>query len=112
MGIAFKTLIVTLMAYFVLMSLTVERAYCNAPLEPSSTVPFVPEAVAFCAKANPLFLQRPEWLRLATCFSAYGLCPFYLLIGATALLEAWVRMLPCLISQGEGDARSRRRCAR
>ena len=32
-------------------------------------------------KANPLFLQRPEWLRLATCFSAYGLCPFYLLIG-------------------------------
>ena len=63
-------------------------------------------------KANPLFLQRPEWLRLATCFSAYGLCPFYLLIGATALLEAWVRMLPCLISQGEGDARSRRRCAR
>ena len=92
MGIAFKTLIVTLMAYFVLMSLTVERAYCNAPLEPSSTVPFVPEAVAFCAKANPLFLQRPEWLRLATCFSAYGLCPFYLLIGATALLDAWVRM--------------------
>ena len=112
MGIAFKTLIVTLMAYFVLMSLTVERAYCNAPLEPSSTVPFVPEAVAFCAKANPLFLQRPEWLRLATCFSAYGLCPFYLLIGATALLDAWVRMLPCLITQGEGDARSRRRCAR
>ena len=81
MGTAFNTLIVTLMAYFVLMSLTVERAYCNAPLEPSSTVPFVPEAVAFCAKANPLFLQRPEWLRLATCFSAYGLCPFYLLIG-------------------------------
>ena len=81
MGTAFNTLIVTLMAYFVLMSLTVERAYCSAPLEPSSTVPFVPEAVAFCAKANPLFLQRPEWLRLATCFSAYCLCPFYLLIG-------------------------------
>ena len=41
MGTAFNTLIVTLMAYFVLMSLTMERAYCNAPLEPSSTVPFV-----------------------------------------------------------------------
>jgi len=52
MGTAFNTLIVTLMAYFVLMSLTVERAYCNAPLEPSSTVPFVAEAVAFCEKLS------------------------------------------------------------
>ena len=115
MGIAFKTLIVTLMAYFVLMSLTVERAYCSAPLEPSSTVPFVPEAVAFCAKANPLFLQRPEWLRLATCFSAYGLCPFYLLIGATALLDAWVRTHHAALSyipRGGRRAEPATRCAR
>ena len=52
MGTAFNTLILTLMAYFVLMSLTVERAYCNAPLEPSSRVPFVAEAVAFCEKLS------------------------------------------------------------
>ena len=91
MGVAFKTLIVGLMAYFVVLNLTVERAYCRAPLERNSTVLLVAETVAFCEKANPLFLLRPEWLRLATCFSAYGMCPFYLLIGATAVLDAWVR---------------------
>ena len=92
MGAAFNTLIFTLMAYFVVLNLTVERAYCHAPLERSSTVLLVPETVDFCEKANPLFMLRPEWLRLATCFSAYGMCPFYLLIAATAALDAWVSM--------------------
>ena len=87
---AFNALIVALMAYFVVFNLTVERAYCNAPLQRSSTMLLIAETVAFCEKANPLFLLRPEWLRLATCFSAYGMCPFYLLIGATAVLDAWV----------------------
>ena len=91
MGVGFNALIVALMAYFVVLNLTVERAYCNAPLERSSTMLLIAETVAFCEKANPLFLLRPEWLRLATCFSAYGMCPFYLLIGATAVLDAWVR---------------------
>ena len=65
-------------------------------------------------KANPLFLQRPEWLRLATCFSAYGLCPFYVLIGATALLDAWVRMHAALsyIPRGGRRAEPATRCAR
>ena len=66
MGAAFNTLIFTLMAYFVVLNLTVERAYCHAPLERSSTVLLVPETVDFCEKANPLFMLRPEWLRLAT----------------------------------------------
>ena len=88
---AFNALIVALMAYFVVLNLTVERAYCNAPLQRSSTMLLIAETIAFCEKANPLFLLRPEWLRLATCFSAYGMCPFYLLIGATAVLDAWVR---------------------
>ena len=90
-SVAFNALIVALMAYFVVLNLTVERAYCNAPLERSSTMLLIAETVAFCEKANPLFLLRPEWLRLATCFSAYGMCPFYLLIGMTAVLDAWVR---------------------
>jgi len=32
----------------------------------------------FSKQANPLFLKRDEWLRIATCVSAYGLLLVYL----------------------------------
>ena len=60
-----------LQVYFILMNVTVERSYCSAPITRASTCFLCPETVEFCEAHNMLFLARPEWLRLATCFSAY-----------------------------------------
>jgi hypothetical protein len=55
----------------------------------------------FCEKYNPLFMARPEWMRLATCVSAYCYAPFYLLIAAVAATGAWARFkTPLLLFLG------------
>lgn len=51
---------------------TVERRYCHAPLVEDDDRFLMRETYEFGRDHNPLFLARPEWLRLATCFSAYG----------------------------------------
>jgi len=82
-------LLFLLQCYFMLMNVTVERSYCAAPITAESTCFLCPETVAFCEKYNRLFLARDEWMRLATCFSAYGFLPFYALIAAAAATGAW-----------------------
>ena len=57
-----------LQLYFILMNWTVELSYCSAPITEDSDCFLCPETVEFCTAHNPLFLARPEWLRLATCF--------------------------------------------
>ena len=52
----------------------------------------MPETYDFSVKYNPLFLQRPEWLKLATCFSAYGFLLGYLLIAYAAATGGWRRL--------------------
>ena len=69
-----------LQLYFITMNWTVERSYCAAPITEESDCFLCPETYEFCAAHNPLFLARPEWLRLATCFSAYAFCIGYLVI--------------------------------
>ncbi|CAE8584908.1 unnamed protein product [Polarella glacialis] len=81
--------LVLLQAYFMLMNFTVERNYCHGPLKPDDSRFLMKEAYDFSIDNNPLFLSRPEWIRLATCVSAYGFCGFYFLIAITALTDAW-----------------------
>eukprot|EP00240_Pyramimonas_obovata_P010935 CAMPEP_0118932508 /NCGR_PEP_ID=MMETSP1169-20130426/10466_1 /TAXON_ID=36882 /ORGANISM="Pyramimonas obovata, Strain CCMP722" /LENGTH=124 /DNA_ID=CAMNT_0006875177 /DNA_START=336 /DNA_END=710 /DNA_ORIENTATION=- len=60
----------------------------------------MPETYAFAKEHNPLFLSGPDWLRAATCFSAYAFSAGYLgiLIGYTFGLDA-IR-LPTLVFLG------------
>ena len=46
-------------------------------MDSSDTTFMMPETYEFSSKYNPLFLARPYWLKLATCFSAYGFLPVY-----------------------------------
>ncbi|KAJ1624416.1 hypothetical protein T492DRAFT_911776 [Pavlovales sp. CCMP2436] len=75
-----ELILAALQLYFMLMNLTVERFYCHTPLLRGDARFLVPETLAFCEKYNPLFLLRPEWMRVATCVSAYVFSPFYALI--------------------------------
>jgi hypothetical protein len=81
--------IVALHAMYVLVSATVENAYCRAPLTASSSGFLLHETYEFAAANNRIFLERPEWLRIATCFSAYIFLPGYLLVLYAAVAEQW-----------------------
>ena len=81
-----------LQLYFITMNWTVERSYCAAPITEESDCFLCPETHEFCAAHNPLFLARPEWLRLATCFSAYTFCLGYLVILWAALTDGWAKL--------------------
>ena len=87
-------LIVALQAYFVLMNVTVERCYCHHTVgECVAQGSFLAaETQEFCTKYNPLFLARPEWMRIATCMSAYGFAPFYVIIGCAAIFDKWLTL--------------------
>ena len=87
-------LLVALQAYFVLMNVTVERCYCHLTVgECVARGHFLAaETQEFCLKYNPLFLARPEWMRIATCMSAYAFAPCYVMIGCAAIFDKWVAL--------------------
>ena len=87
-------LILVLMVYFVTMNLTVERCYCKMTMEACAAAdwPLAAATIDFCLQYNPLFLARPEWMRVATCVSAYVFCAGYALIGMAAALDLWLRL--------------------
>uniref|UniRef100_A0A7S4AXR7 Uncharacterized protein n=1 Tax=Pseudo-nitzschia australis TaxID=44445 RepID=A0A7S4AXR7_9STRA len=82
-------LIAALQVLFVFTSFTVEREYCQAPLDPSSSTPFVKETYDFGIRYNPLFHSRPEWLVKATCIHAYGFWVLYSLVFYLAVTDGW-----------------------
>jgi len=84
-------LLLALMCYFISMNLTVERCYCKLTVESCAADgwPLAEATLDFCKQYNPLFLARPEWMRVATCVSAYGFLFGYALIGVTAALDLW-----------------------
>ena len=81
-----------LQLYFICMNWTVELSYCSAPITEESDCVLCPETYEFCTAHNPLFLARPEWLRLATCFSAYTFCLGYLVILYASLTNGWAKL--------------------
>jgi hypothetical protein len=96
-------LLLALFAYFVAMNLTVERCYCHMTVEAcaASGWPLASTTLDFCKSYNPLFLARPEWMRVATCFSAYGFVCGYALCGIAAAFDLWARLrLPIAIFIG------------
>jgi len=72
-------LLLLLFCYFILMNVTIETTYCATTLEVAAEEGkfLAQETIDFCKDANPLFLLRPEWLRMATCISAHLLVLFY-----------------------------------
>ena len=96
-------LLVLLQFYFMLMNMTVERTYCHdrGELVKGDSRFLMRETFDFCLANNRLFLARPEWMRIATCFSAYAFFPFYGLIAYAAATQAWNRLkIPILIFIG------------
>ena len=67
-----------LFAYYIWSCLFVERHYCRRELTANEEDPILQAAYEYSRDWNPLFLARPEWLRVATCISAYVLCCGYL----------------------------------
>jgi hypothetical protein len=86
-----NAVIAALQAMFVFTSFTIEREYCHAPLDPTSSTPFVKETVDFGIEYNPLFHERPEWLVKATCIHAYGFWILYSMIFYLAVTDGWAR---------------------
>lgn len=86
-----NAVIAALQAIFVVTSFTIEREYCHAPLDPTSSTPFVKETVDFAIEYNPLFHERPEWLVKATCIHAYGFWILYSIIFYLAVTDGWAR---------------------
>jgi hypothetical protein len=70
----FKITILLLYTYFATLHMTVERNYCYETVEQSAgrNTFLSRETLDFAKVANPTFADRPEWLRVATCMSAYG----------------------------------------
>ena len=94
-------LLVVFQIYFMLMNVTVERCYCHGPLSAGDTRFLMPETLDFAQQHNPLFLSRPRWMQMATCVSAYGFLPFYLIISLAAVLDKWAAFsLPILFFIG------------
>ena len=79
------------------MNMTVEKNYCHAPLTEGDTRFLMPETMDFVRLHNKLFLARPEWMRVATCVSAYAFCPFYFLIAMVALTDRFVGLGSCCV---------------
>ena len=71
------------------MNFTVERSYCARPLTPDDTGFLMKETYDFSVINNRLFLERPEWLRQATCLHAYVFPLYYSSVLVTTLLDAW-----------------------
>lgn len=101
-----NVVIVILQVQFLFMSATVERAYCQGPLDnnDTSTNPLVQTTIAFCEQYNPLFLARPEWVVQATCihYRFFWILYTTILITAGGNLWQYSRTLQNVILLGVG----------
>jgi hypothetical protein len=79
----------TLQVYFILMSLTVERSYCDRPLVDGDSGFLMQQTYDFSVQHNPLFLERPEWLQKATCVHCKVFPFYYTAVFFAALLDLW-----------------------
>lgn len=79
--------LILLYGYFIFSCVFIESKYClgSGPMDPLDTRFMMPETYEFSVKYNPLFVERPLWLRTATCFSAYGFLPFHFTLLAAFL---------------------------
>ena len=92
-----KILLCSLQGYFILMSLTVERSYCHNPLTADDPGFLMKDAYEFSVENNRLFLERPEWMRVATCIHCYTFPLYYAMVFVATLVDAWhIRLFQCL----------------
>lgn len=99
MSRALDLLLVALNSYFLWSCLCIERFYCAAPLSAESDG-ILKLTYDFSVENNPLFLARPDWLRYATCISAYGYAPFYALFVVAFLFQINKVRVPALVFVG------------
>ncbi len=93
----YDMILVLLFTYYLWSCVFIERHYCEAPLDANSENSLLRATFEYSEKYNPLFLQRPEWLRVATCISAYVLSVGYILGGITFLLGLNEMRVPLLM---------------
>ena len=84
------------------LSAAIETHYCSSPLTPASAdEPYMVRVTReYAETSNPLFLSRPEWLRVATCVSAYGLVWGYVAVLAMFILRLDALRTPVLMFVG------------
>ncbi|KAK3236309.1 hypothetical protein CYMTET_53542 [Cymbomonas tetramitiformis] len=87
------TLIIVLHCYFIFSCVFIEFKYCADGLSVDDNRFMMPETYEFAKQYNPLFLQAPDWLRTATCMSAYGLLPGYVMMVFGFIFKSdWIRV--------------------
>mmetsp|Transcript_20606 Transcript_20606/g.28533 ORF Transcript_20606/g.28533 Transcript_20606/m.28533 type:complete len:168 (-) Transcript_20606:528-1031(-) len=93
-------LVVFLNCYFVFSCVFIESNYCWDPLISTDTRFMMPETYKYVREYNPYFLSRPEWLRVATCFSASGFVWGYFMILIGFLFRLNIFRVPILLFLG------------
>jgi len=89
MSILSKVVLVIFNCFFLLSTFTIERRYCHFALTEDDPTLLAKQTYEFSVENNPLFLERPEWLRVATCFHSYAFPPYYVAVLLTTLFDAW-----------------------
>ena len=75
--------------------------HCHGELKEGDKRFLVPETISFCKLNNPLFLERPDWMKNATCLSAYVLSAGYLFLLTVIWSKSWRRYaVPLLLFLG------------
>ena len=96
-------LLILLQLYFLMMNFTVERYYCDSKgiVKEDDTRFLMKETLDFCNLNNPLFLAHPEWMVIATCFSAYVFPLGYITVLVAACFDLWrLLAVPLLLFLG------------
>lgn len=99
-----------LFTYYLWSCIFIERHYCkqmyrlpwNLGVEPltEKSEGLLKMTYDYSIQWNPLFASRPEWLRLATCFSAYGLGAGYVILFLTFAFKLESLRGLCLLIMG------------
>ena len=93
-------LILILLCYFLFSCIFIERHYCERGLEADDADWLMKATYDYSYEYNPLFLSRPEWLRAATCISAYGLGAGYIIGVITFVVGINCMRIPLLMFCG------------
>lgn len=84
-----KVVLCALQVYFIVIAFAVERSYCARPLSQDDTGLLMKQTYDFSVVHNRLFLERPEWLRMACCVSSTLFPLNYFAVLLATLADAW-----------------------
>eukprot|EP00762_Andalucia_godoyi_P003506 ANDGO_04339.mRNA.1 hypothetical protein AURANDRAFT_64232 len=88
-------------AAFVAVCALVEAPYCAGfPVSADSPIASLRASYDWCKTADVLFLVRPLWVQVATCFHAFFFGPMYFLFAVCLVLRIQAIRIPALVVCG------------